>query len=163
MRRFESMLWAILLGAGLTLAGLGFLRMSSSSPNGPVEPSWDHQTCAQCGMLLSDPRFACEIRRASGETLFFDDPGCLLSYLKAHPRPPSQVVYLHRHNGAGWLPIEGAAFVEVPDSPMGYRLACVDPSQAGSHTLAWAGDRADAEPQGRDDRTTDSPEGKKHD
>lgn len=149
MRRTEGVLWTGALGAGLALAGFFFLRLAQVRSDGPLEPAWDRQSCAQCGMLLSDPRFACEVRPSSGETLFFDDPGCLLSYLRAHPQSASPAIYLRRFDAPGWLPLRSAAFMEVPDSPMGYRLACVDPGRTGSHPLAWAEGRVDAESRSR--------------
>lgn len=52
-------------------------------PEDMVEIKWDRDTCARCSMVISDRRFAGEIRGGPDNTVFkFDDPGCLAFWLR---------------------------------------------------------------------------------
>ena len=137
----EIWVWAAVLAA---LATLGAVRMDAvwGPAGGPVEPAWNRQACAHCGMLLGDPRFACELRRPDGETLFFDDPGCLLAYEQGHPGRYRE--FFHRLHGQGWVEGVSAAFVGVGRSPMGFGLGCVPVGSAGARPRIWAWERVRA-------------------
>jgi hypothetical protein len=104
---------------------------------GAVEPAWDRQACEQCRMLLSDPSFSAQIRTRDGQTLFFDDPGCLLRY-EAENKPAVGEEYFHDFQGNAWLPSSQAGFIAVARSPMGYRLGAVAKGREGARDLGWA-------------------------
>src|SRR5665213_2957577 len=146
MKTVERVIWATVLVTLLVLGG-NWLWWTTTAPVGPLEPAWDRQACTQCGMLLSDHRFACQLRTPQGETLFFDDPWCLLTYEKTHTK--SEAVYFHDFNGSDWLSSTRVAFMEVPGSPMGYRLACVDTRVKNSQSLAWAEKHLDTDSPSR--------------
>ena len=47
-------------------------------PDSMVEIKWDRDTCVRCSMVISDRRFAAQLRGGPENTAFkFDDPGCL--------------------------------------------------------------------------------------
>ena len=51
-------------------------------PDGMAEIKWDRDTCVRCSMVISDRRFAAELRGGPDNTVFkFDDPGCLAFWL----------------------------------------------------------------------------------
>jgi copper chaperone NosL len=108
------------LGAALAL----LLTLAGCAPEGPADVAWDKVACAHCKMLVSDPRFAAQLRLEGGEFLFFDDPGCLLRARAAQARPVA-AVWFHDSAGEGWLAEREVAFVRVSESPMGYGLAAV--------------------------------------
>lgn len=52
-------------------------------PEEMVEIKWDRDTCVVCNMVISDRRFAGEMRGGPNKTVFkFDDPGCMAIWLK---------------------------------------------------------------------------------
>jgi hypothetical protein len=117
--------------AGWTLVGLvlaaGFawaVVRSQALPDGPRPVVWDRQPCAECGMSVSDPRFACQLQTEAGDVLDFDDPGCLFRHLVTETAPV-HALYFHADEGDRWLARDEVAFVPVPHSPMGYDLAAV--------------------------------------
>jgi copper chaperone NosL len=114
--------WLLAL-AGAAL-GLALWRLAAP-PRGPVEPAWDRVACARCHMLLSDPAFAAQLHRASGEVRFFDDPGCLLLDRAETPDPLAKA-WFHDSQGERWLPDAEVAFVPVDETPMGHGLAAVE-------------------------------------
>jgi copper chaperone NosL len=87
---------------------------------------WDHEVCAQCGMTISDPRFACQLQTSEGNVYDFDDPGCLLTFLHRH-RPHVRAIYFHSLDGSAWLKYPDVTFVPGQQTPMGYGLGAALP------------------------------------
>jgi hypothetical protein len=116
------------LSKGALLAGVAALAallwMARQPASGPVEPAWDHTTCARCGMLVSEPAFAGQLHLASGEVLHFDDPGCLLLE-RAERGADVRAAYLHHYVDERWLPLEEVAFVRESGTPMGHGFAAL--------------------------------------
>jgi copper chaperone NosL len=131
-----------------TLAGLllvaGFawaVVRSQAPPDGPRPVVWDRQSCAECGMSVSDPRFACQLQTADGDVLDFDDPGCLFRHLSKESAPV-RAIYFHAFGEDRWLARDEVGFVAVPNSPMGYDLAAVASGRADAIDFETARARA---------------------
>ena len=71
---------------GLLLTPLAVALSGCKKGNWPeemVEIKWDRDTCVVCNMVISDRRFAGEMRGGPNKTVFkFDDPGCMAIWLK---------------------------------------------------------------------------------
>lgn len=128
----------------LLLAPLGLLTACKSSnwPEGMVEIKWDRDTCTRCSMVISDRRFAAQLRGGSENTAFkFDDIGCLLFWLrdKAEHYPwmadATTKMWVAELGSQGenvkWLDPVKAQFV-TKTSPMGYNFGATAYPQAGS-------------------------------
>lgn len=98
---------------------------------GPAAIAFNRDICVECGMAVSDPRFAAQLRLASGRTLNFDDPGCLMTYLAEH-HPPVRHMWFHAFQGDRWLSPEQVRFLPVAQSPTGYGFAAVPAGTPGS-------------------------------
>lgn len=126
---------ALALGAAVVVA----VVVSGRPPDGPVAVDWDGTRCARCGMLVSDPAFAAQLHAMDGDVRHYDDPGCLLADLAESDATTWHAAWLHHHRDARWIPIEKAAFLPVPHSPMGYGLGVVAAGEAeGTLDLAAA-------------------------
>ncbi|MFN7940137.1 MAG: hypothetical protein U0X73_00950 [Thermoanaerobaculia bacterium] len=123
------------LAVGLALA-LAVARLERA-PQGAVEPVWDHDACAHCGMHVSDRRFAAEVQTEDGRTLFFDDPGCLLAWRETAPEP-ARAVYFHALDGERWLAESEVEFVATRPTPMDWGLGAVPARTPGAMPLAAA-------------------------
>jgi len=126
-----------LVAGGLLLAALLFLNRPLS---GPLEPVWDKEACAYCRMHLGERAFAAEARTADGETLFFDDPGCLLLW-SAGADPQPVATWFHHATEPRWLAGEATGFVPAEATPMNWGLAAVEAETPGALPLAAARDR----------------------
>ena len=124
-------------GAAMTaaLALAGAWLPGCAPEDGPVAVPWDHAACAECRMLVGDPRFAAQLRTVEGERRYFDDPGCLLIHL-AKETPETRGVWLHHAHEDRWLRFEETGFVPLGPSPMGYDLGAV--ALATQHALGPA-------------------------
>lgn len=104
--------------------------------------------CANCRMTVIDGRTVAQIVAKREEPLFFDDLGCLRTYLRTVPNGTTLVplgtvpnanqlsaeaaIYVADHRTQQWVDAGTAVFAYVPtiDTPM------------GSHLLAWADDQS---------------------
>lgn len=112
-------------------------------PDGMAEIKWDRDTCARCSMVISDRRFAGQIRGGPDGTVFkFDDPGCLAFWLKEkadkHPwlADAGTKMWVADFNSKSrdemvWLDPRRAYYV-TRTSPMGYNFAAVAAPLAGA-------------------------------
>lgn len=113
-------------------------------PEGMAEIKWDRDTCARCSMVISDRRFAAQMRGGEKHVVFkFDDIGCLAFWLRdkaaAHPwmADPATRMWVADSSGQGvrWLDPRTAHYVGGKASPMGYNFAAVHAAVPGSLTF----------------------------
>jgi hypothetical protein len=110
----------------------------------PVDPVWGKQACASCTMLLSDPRFASQLATREGARVYFDDPGCMASWMREHPGL-AQRAWVRSRSGT-WIDATSARFVRGQRSPMAYGFAPADYGDVRwSDVEAEARRRADSE------------------
>ena len=102
---------------------------------GPVDPAWDRDTCERCAMILSDRRFAAQLRYAQDRTVrHFDDLGCALLFWDEREAAGEipQEVWVRDREGQDWLDARGKHFVEDSHTPMGYGFAAVGAAREGA-------------------------------
>lgn len=134
---FRRGLVALLITAGaVTLIAAG-LRRAQAPPVGPQPVAWDRENCAECGMMISDRRFAGQLQTRDGRTLDFDDPGCLMVFL-SRGQLPVRAIYFRDQSQDRWLDFADAAFVRSADSPMGRGWAAVPRGTPGSISYGQA-------------------------
>jgi len=115
-------------------------------PAGMAEIKWDRDACARCSMVISDRRFAAELRGGPRDDAYkFDDIGCLLFWVrdKAGEQPwlnePATKMWVADLNSRGnevkWLDPRQAHYLSRR-SPMGYNFAAAALPQAGSQDFA---------------------------
>ncbi len=121
------------------LASLLAACSHSGLPEGMVEVKWDRDTCERCGMVLSDRRFAAQLRGGPKDASFkFDDIGCAVFWLKAQPWGGDAATRIwvtdvaSRGDGVQWLDARRAQYAGGRTSPMGYNFGAVAVAQAGS-------------------------------
>lgn len=125
MRRTERSIFGCMLAA-LALAGPSCGGRDAAAP--PVV-RYGESVCADCGMIISDERFACAMiadtpseREAS---LLFDDIGDMLRYEREHGDVHAVRRWVHDYSDKSWLPAEHALYVRSPAirSPMASGIA----------------------------------------
>ena len=111
-------------------------------PEGMVPIVWDRDTCARCSMVISDRRFAAELRGAPKNAVVkFDDIGCAVFWLREHandtPWLRDAATHLWVADAANqgdvvaWHDATLAHYIGKT-SPMAYNFAAVLRPQAGS-------------------------------
>jgi copper chaperone NosL len=92
----------------------------------PPAIHYGEDLCAECNMIISDPRFACgylhEISPGRYASLIFDDIGDMLA---SHPEQQIVAWYVHDYTTEEWLDATQAFYVissEIP-TPMAHGIA----------------------------------------
>jgi copper chaperone NosL len=94
----------------------------SEAPSGPEPLVAGEDACDGCRMIVSETRYAAEMRQ--GERLEkYDDIGCLLGRLAAAPGGGAEAWVADWDTG-GWVPARSAAYAHVPGlaTPMAWGL-----------------------------------------
>ncbi len=108
-----------LLASMLVLAGCG------SGPLPPAALDARGDACAFCRMAVSPAGVAAQVVAPGEDPRFFDDIGCLASFLKDHAEQPAgAIAYVIDHRTRNWVWANGALYTRVPDldTPMGSHL-----------------------------------------
>jgi copper chaperone NosL len=119
------------------LVAAGFLAgCQPVDPDRPPTVRFGEEACAACRMIISDERFAAALITGAGDTLKFDDIGCLIEHQGGRVGP-DVACWVRNFNGQEWLKAPSATFLHSPsvDSPMGYGLAAL-PGGHQAHELA---------------------------
>jgi copper chaperone NosL len=113
----------------LALACGGFLGGCGTDLGRPPTVRYGEEACAHCRMIISDDRFAAALVIKGGETLKFDDVGCLVEREADQGAPPGSAYWVRDFDGGGWLDARLASYVHSAEvhSPMGYGLTALAP------------------------------------
>lgn len=129
---------AFVLSASLASCGPG------PTP-GPPTLHLARDTCAECGMIINEARFAAAITvdvDASPEHRLFDDIGDMLAYERAHPDLAILARYVHDYDSkptADWLDAQSATFLtsDTIKTPMASgTIAFADPARCQAAAAA---------------------------
>ncbi|ENO89650.1 nitrous oxide reductase accessory protein NosL [Thauera linaloolentis] len=130
------------------LAGLLAACGKGGWPDGMAPIRWDRDTCIRCKMVISDRRFAAELRGGPAGTVFkFDDIGCLVFWLQeqaeAHPWMAAADTRMWVADFASpsreamrWLDPRQARYV-ARSSPMGYNFAALAEAEAEADAVDY--------------------------
>lgn len=109
------------------LAALPLVAACRPQTEGPEDIRWGRETCALCGMIISDPHFGAELR--NGETaqlLKFDDLGDAVLWYQQQPwkdHPKTEFWVRDYPTGTVWLDARRAFYQSGVVSPMDYGFA----------------------------------------
>lgn len=116
----------LMVGAVLALGACG------DSTSGPEDIHWDRDQCELCRMLISDHRFAAEVRGGEDRKLYkFDDIGCAINWLNDQEWASDKTVeiwvadYTSTRENFVWLDAREARYLRGELSPMNYGLKAV--------------------------------------
>lgn len=134
-----------------TMGGLALAAAVAVSPAcgqavpRPAELDTRNEQCRFCNMIVSTRVTASQVVAPGEEARFFDDLGCLASWLKDNQLPQGAVVFVADHRTGEWVAGVSAVYsrVETLDTPMGSHLVAhaneasrtADPSAAGGTVL----------------------------
>lgn len=110
--RFAALLAALVLPA------------CASGPPEPAPLDTRNEQCASCRMAVSTARFASQLVAPGELPRFFDDLGCLATFLKAGRAPAGAAAFVADHRTQAWIRADRAVYTRVPGltTPMGSQL-----------------------------------------
>ena len=118
------------------VVALLFAGCSGQAPDKAPSVRYGKDTCAECRMIIGDKRFAAAFITTDGETIKFDDIGCLRAYEREHVVMPKQA-WVHDYLSEAWIDQAKAVFVHSEDmvTPMGYGIAAFSDAQKAQQFL----------------------------
>jgi len=120
------------------LAAAPLLVACKEPDEGPVEIRWGRETCTICGMIISDARYAAEIRDPEKNVFKFDDIGDAIHWLSVQDwkADPTLEFWVRDSNtGKDWLDARKAFYHPDTISPMDYGYAAVPTNEPGTVTF----------------------------
>jgi len=109
---------------------LALASCTRPDPMGPPEIALDQTECVECGMIVSDERFACAsivmVEDGHTEPRVFDDINCLVLHEVTGHRPSDIVArWVHDKDTLAWINAERAHYVWSEDlsTPMMSHIA----------------------------------------
>lgn len=102
----NGILRAIVVGCGV----IGLAACAGGPPR-PASLDPGTESCAQCRMVVSNAASAAQLVSPGSHPLFFDDIGCLASYLSHHTHLPARsIAYVADHRSREWVPAASALY-----------------------------------------------------
>ena len=118
-------LLALVLGAWLMACG--------DPAQGPAEVAWGRTACEHCQMVISDRRFAMQVRL--GDRVHrFDDPGCAVEWLDQKPGGGAEAteLWVMDMDGGQWIDARSAFYRPGQRTPMAYGFGAVAKPEDGA-------------------------------
>jgi copper chaperone NosL len=109
----------------LAVLALVLFAACSRGPAAPAALDTKNESCGWCRMAVSDARFAAQLVAPSEEPRFFDDVGCLATFLKSGGAPAKgQIAYVADHRTKTWVRAAKAVYTKKAglETPMGSGL-----------------------------------------
>jgi copper chaperone NosL len=109
----------------LLLALVAALPACRAGAPGPAALDTRNDACAFCRMAASDARFAAQLVAPAEEPRFFDDIGCLRSWLAQQSSlPGGAVAYVADHRTRAWVRADLAVYTKAEgvETPMSSHL-----------------------------------------
>lgn len=122
------------------LAAAPVLGACKPKTAGAEEIRYGRETCEMCGMIISDPRFASEVRGGPDRRLVkFDDIGDAVHWLNQQDwkaDPENEFWVMDSNTGTDWLDARKAFYLPGVMSPMDYGFAAVADREPGTVDFA---------------------------
>lgn len=113
----------------LAFAAFLFLSACGSSVDLEATPEilYGQDVCTECGMIISDARFAASYTTTDGQVRVFDDIGDMLLHM-GKKQEDVHIYWVHDFHSEAWINAQKATFVLNTDlaTPMGWGLAAFD-------------------------------------
>jgi hypothetical protein len=84
-----------------------------------IDPAWGKQPCGHCAMLIQDREAAAELVTPKGERVFFDDVGCLVSWIDEKQQQPAHA-WVRAPGGGSWVDARATRYASGARTPMDY-------------------------------------------
>ena len=115
---------------------------------GPVEIRYGRDTCDFCRMIISDPRYAAQIRGGPKHKAYkFDDIGDAVHFLNLQDwKDAAKVEFwvMNSEDAQTWLDARKASYLRGQPTPMDYGYAAIPDARADTLTYAEMTDKVRA-------------------
>jgi copper chaperone NosL len=140
-RRFLALLGgSTLVGVG-AVSGAVLLRQDGEAEAAEPSIRFGMESCAHCGMIIDDRRFAAAWTAPGGESRHFDDMSCLFASEEQEALPPGARHWVADFETHEWLDATTANYVVSGEirSPMASGIAAFRTAEAAERTAGQLG------------------------
>jgi copper chaperone NosL len=136
-RRERWSIGAMWLKAVAALAPLFVAACAREVALAPPEIRYGEDVCAECGMIVSDDRFAAALIRESDgghQSLLFDDIGCLFINRRDEAAQLALAEFVRAADGSGWIDMPDGFYVHNREvqTPMAFGIAAFSSREAAT-------------------------------
>ena len=119
-RNRPSPLLLLLMALTMLIAACG----TSATASGPPDINYGRDVCFECGMIISEARFASAYRTAADAEMLFDDIGGMLKYGHATGEIATAEAWVHDYETEEWVAAEQAYFIVTQSvaTPMAFGI-----------------------------------------
>jgi nitrous oxide reductase accessory protein NosL len=122
------------------LAAAPLLAGCKPQTEGPEKIRYGREVCEICGMIISDPLYASEVRGGPDQRLVkFDDIGDAVHWLEMQPwKEDSGIEFwvMNSENGTDWMDARASYYLTGVVSPMDYGYAAIPAYEHGAVDFA---------------------------
>ncbi len=86
----------------------------------PLKIEKGHVNDTECKMIITDTTYAAEAVAPNGDTWFFDDPGCMIKWLKGKPFEKEAKLWVKAVDTKKWIDAKKAWYSLTDPTPMHY-------------------------------------------
>lgn len=134
----------ILLRAAVGMVLALALAACDDNKTGPEPIKWDRDGCEMCRMIISDARFAVEVRGGPNRRIYrFDDMGDAVHWLVDKPwadEPGTEIWTADQRKSTrdkmAWIDARAAFYLANQPTPMNYGFGAVGEAEAGAVPFA---------------------------
>ena len=112
----------------------GVLVLACGDPgHGPAAIAWGRDACEHCAMVISEKRFAMQIR-SGGRVHRFDDPGCAIEWLERQTGAGAEAteLWVMDEDRQEWLDARSAFYRPGQRTPMAYGFGAIAAPEPGA-------------------------------
>ena len=95
----------------------------------PFKPN--QYQCPECKMPIEQMKYSAEAVMPNGKTFFFDDPGCLILWLKDKRVKDDIKLWIHTLDTQKWIDPKSAHYSLTDNTPMLYGFGAYEQHQEG--------------------------------
>ena len=112
----------------LTVMLLAAACAGTEAAEGPPDINYGRDVCFECGMIISEERFASAYRLADGTEKLFDDIGGMLKHGHSEGEITAADVWVHDYETEAWVTADQAFFIVTRSiaTPMAFGIISFD-------------------------------------
>lgn len=102
---------------------------------------YDREVCDECGMMISEPRYAAQIVTPKGDVYSFDDPVCAFQYIADEGPSIGNMWFVDSTDPGAWIEWRSVGFVPAAQTPMDGGFGAVPIPTEGALSFSEASGR----------------------
>ena len=133
MKKILSILLTIILFVVVAIIAISYMKKDApiviakgNMAQKPLPIKLNKTNDTECAMLIKTDKNSAEVALKDGRTWFFDDPGCMVKWLKDKPFKDSAKLWVHTIDTNRWIDAKSAKYTTTYHSAMHYGFGSLE-------------------------------------